>query len=311
MTDNRYPVDVSLYDVMAIQAARRASHVGGGYRLYVLAKALDVQGRGSVSRNQLRKYALSLGVSPRQWQRWIIEARNFDLVTDVQRAGGKWDLILPSAGAAMFAMGGDSVGARKVTMKAADLIGPGWKARIWAGHEVTYNGKPISRERMQKIVNVPVSTQRYRDAQARVTRRQNHARLKARADSLPMYQDYGRHKGLYSRRDGHIGSRKPDSRFSDIAFRGGRGRARKANATLHRMQRLDGLSLMRQALSEDVTPELDATNGQSVYIRQFNFTPKQRKATEKRIVKLDLLDPPSLYQFSHKSPSGAFIWGEI
>ncbi|NUQ86496.1 MAG: hypothetical protein HUU11_17470 [Anaerolineales bacterium] len=310
MTDTHFPERVTLYPVMAIRAARRSSRVGGGYRLYVLAKALDTQGRGSVSRDELREYALSLGVSPRQWQRWIIEARNNDLVTDVQRASGEWELILPSAGVAAYSMGCDGVGTRKAEMSAADLIGPGWKARVWAAYEATHNGKPISRERMQKIVNVPVSTQRYRDAQAGVVRQQNYAKLKAKADSLPGLVEFGtRHKALYVRKDGYIGSRKPDSRFTDIALRAGKGRARKANATLHRMQRNDGLSLMRQALSQDVTPETDATNDQSVYVRLFNFTPAQRRASERKIAKLDL-SRRDLYEFSHKAKSGSLVWVE-
>lgn len=309
MTDTHFPERVTLYPVMALRAARRSSRVGGGYRLYVLAKALDAQGRGSVSREELRKFALSLGVSPRQWQRWIIEARNNDLVTDVQRASGEWELVLPSAGVAAHSMGCDSVGTRKAEMSAADLIGPGWKARIWAAYEATHNGKPISRERMQKIVNVPVSTQRYRDAQAGVVRQQNHAKLKAKADCLPGLVEFGtRHKALYVRKDGYIGSRKPDSRFTDLALRAGKGRARKANATLHRMQRNDGLSLMRQALSQDVTPEKDATNDQSAYVRLFNFTPDQRKASERKIAKLDL--SRDLYEFSHEAKSGSLVWVE-
>jgi hypothetical protein len=217
------------------------------------------------------------------------------------------ELILPSAGAAAYSMGCENVGNRKAEMNACDLIGKGWKARIWAAYEVTFNGKPISRERMQKIVNVPVSTQRYRDTQAGVERQQNHARLNYKADALPMLKEYGHHKGLYVRKDGYIGSRKPDSRYSDVAFRAGKGRARKANATLHRMQRIGGLSLMRQALSLDVTPELIATNEKSVYVRQFNFTPKQRKTTEKKLARLDLRTP-DIYEYSHETTKGSRVW---
>jgi len=308
--DNHFPETVSLYPVMAIQAARRSSHVGGGYRLYVLAKALDTQGRGSVSRDELREYALSLGVSPRQWQRWITEARNFDLVKDWQRVTGEWMLALPNPAAAAFSMNCENVGTRKAEMKARDLIGYGWKARIWAAYDATHNGKPISRERMQKIVNVPVSTQRYRDNQAGVIRQQNHAKLKARADMFPGLLEHGtHHKGIYIRRDGFIGCRKPDSRFTEIAFRAGKGRARKANATLHRMQRIDGLSQVRQAFSQDVTPELFATNENSVYVRLFNFTPAQRKATEKKLNRTDT-HVRELYEYSHASKSGSFVWQE-
>jgi hypothetical protein len=193
-------------------------------------------------------------------------------------------------------------------MKACDLIGTGSKARAWAAYEATHNGRPVSRERMQKIVNVPVSTQRYRDAQAGVTRQQNHAKLNNKADALPMLKEYGQHKGLYIRKDGYIGSRKPDSRFTGIAARGCKGRARRANATLHRLLQQNGLSQMRQAFSDEVESDL-ATN-QSVYVRLFNYTPQQRKATEKKIARQDLLNPPNLYEYSHTSRSGSFLWTE-
>jgi hypothetical protein len=294
---------------MAIRAARRASGFGGGFRLYVLAKGLDSQGRGSVSRDELRAYLLSLGASPRQWQRWITEARNNDLVRDWQRKTGEWMLALPSTGAAAHAMGCESVGNRRATMAAAGLIGPGWKARTWAAYDATHNGRPISRERMQKILNVPISTQRYRDRQAGVTRQRNYARLNYRADSLAMLKEFSRHKRLYVRYDGYIGSRKPDSRFTEIAVRAGKGRARKANATLHRMQRSDGLSPMRQAFSQDVTPEIPAKE-ESVNARLFNYTHSQAQATARKLAQADVPRPPDVYELSHvsKNGSGAQIW---
>jgi hypothetical protein len=188
-------------------------------------------------------------------------------------------------------------------MPAALLVGPGWRARIWAAYESTHNGRPISRERMQKIVNVPVSTQRFRDSQAGVVRKQNHAKLKARADALPGLQEYGKHKALYLRKDGHIGSRKPDSRFTDLASRAGKGRARKANATLQRMQQDFGSSLMRRALSDSVSSGIAG-------IRLFNSTPDQRKNTQKRIARLDLQTPPDVFELSHTSKSGSSVWME-
>src|SRR5258706_8291016 len=310
MTDNHFPETVSFYPVMAIAAARRSSRVGGGYRLYVLAKTLDRSGLGNVSRDTLYEFALSLGFSPRQWQRWITEARINDLLKDWQRITGEWMLALPNPGAAALSIGCESVGSRKAEIKASDLIGYGWKARIWAAYEALHDGRPVSRERMQKIVNVPVSTQRYRDAQAGVVRQQNHAKLKLRADMFPILNEYGtHHKGLYIRKDGFLGSRKPDSRYTNIAVRAGKGRARKANATLHRIQHRDGLSQVRQAFSQDVLPEIFASNEKSVYVRLFNFTPDQRKATEKKLAKNDTY-VREIYEYSHASKSGSFVWVE-
>jgi hypothetical protein len=304
--NNHFPEYVNFYPLMAIAAARRASRVGGGYRLYVLAKALDQEGRGSVSRDELRDYALSLGVLPRTWERWIIEARTLGLLWDVQRRDSQWELILSGAATAAKAMKCETVGTCKVTMAADLLIGAGWKARVWAAYEATHNGRPVSREWMQKAVNVPVSTQRYRDVQAGVTRQGNHAKLVYRADALPMLREYGHHKGLYLRKDGFIGARKPDSRYTNLAERGRKGRARKANATLHRMERMIGLSLVRQALSDHVSPELPASK--SVCVRLFNFTPEQRSASEKKLAQADTRRIREVYEQSHTARSGAVVW---
>lgn len=174
------------------------------------------------------------------------------------------------------------------------------------GFDVTHNGRPISREKMQKIVNVSVSTQRYRDAQANVTRVQNHAKLNVKADSLPMLKEYSNHKGLYIRKDGYVGSRKPDSRYSDIATRAGKGRSRKANKTLHRMQLQNGLSIMRQALSDAVTP--DEVTNQSVYIRLFHSTKKKRVSFEKKLDRMDRRRNFDLFEFSHTSRNGSNVY---
>jgi len=301
-----FPEYVNFYPLMAIAAARRASRVGGGWRLFVLAKALDRSGRGAVSRDELRRWTRDLGVSWVTWKRWLQEARTFGLLWDVQRRDGQWSLILPSAATAARAMKCETVGTCKVTMAADLLIGTGWKARVWAAYEATHNGRPVSREWMQKAVNVPVSTQRYRDACAGVTRQSNHAKLIHKADALPMLKDFGQHKGLYLRKDGYLGSRKPDSRFTNLADRTGRGRARKANATLHRMERMIGLSLVRQALSDHVSPEMAPTK--SVCVRLFNFTPAQRAASEKKLAQSDARTVREVYEQSHTARSGAVVW---
>jgi hypothetical protein len=127
--------------------------VGGDWRLYVLAKALDRQGLGMIPRDDLRAYALALGVHVRTFQRWMTEARNHGLFIDVQARGGEWMLLLPNPGAAAYGMGCE-VGRRKVRIKADLLIGKGWKAHVWAGVEATSRlpgGRQMARERLQAL----------------------------------------------------------------------------------------------------------------------------------------------------------------
>lgn len=301
MTDaRRFPETITFYTVMGIQAARRFSRVGGGWHLWVMANTLDEQGRGRIPRDLLKDYAFSLGVKPRTFQRWITEARNFDLVRDVQSANGEWMLVLAGLFSAAKSMRCENVGI-KVAMSAADFIGKGWKARVWAAYEATHKGKPISREKMQKLVNVPVSTQRYRDAQAGVKRTRNYAKSDLKGDLLPAVVEYTDHKAPYVRGDGFIGWRLPDARTTDLVRVVGKGRARKANKKL-RQKEQSGLLLMERALSDATSPAV---------IRLFNSTPAKRKATERKLARNDYSHVSDVYEAAPRATSGAHVWNHF
>ena len=207
-----WPESVAFYSHMGIAAARRYSKLGGGWRLYVMAKALDPQGLGMIARDDLRDYALFLGVEVRTYQRWMNQARNAGLFIDVQSSGGAWMLRMVNAGIAAAELNCETVG-RKVTLPAAELIGNGWKARVWAAYEITHNGQPIARETMQKIVNVAVSTQRYRDVQAKTKRIKNFAtsEIKVNYGQLRGMKDTSGRKNIFIDKDGNLSWRLPNS----------------------------------------------------------------------------------------------------
>lgn len=301
-----YPESVTFYSHMGVAAARRFSKLGGGWRAYALAKALDPKGTGKIARDDLKGYALSLGVNVRSFERWIKQARNAGLFyTDVQTARGQWMIVMANPGIAAAALQCETVG-RCVTLAAADLIGNGWKARVWAAYDAIHNGQPISRERMQKIINVAVSTQRYRDAQAGVKRVRNFAKSnrKTTPDQLRGLREFellGNHKGVFIDRAGFINWRLPNSYQYMKALRGGKGRGRKANRIIRAIQSNDGLSNMRQALSyqEEYNREI---------VTLFNRTPGKRKSSLKKLGKIDNRKVREVYELSHTAPSGAVIW---
>lgn len=301
----QYPAQVTYYAAMGIQAARRASRMGGAWRLYVMGKALDVIGLGMVRRDDLRAYALSLGLSPRTWQRWITEARNNDLVRDIQKNDGDWWLLLPSPARAALAMGLHEIGNRKTSMGAAELIGAGWKARVWGSYEAMYNGQPVTREHMQKAANVSASTQRYRDNQSGVKRVRSYAKTTITKDNLPGLREYGKHKGLFVTRDGFVSWRLPNSYIVDFANRGNRGRARKANAALKRLRSLEVLSLLRQDLTSNNEP--NDTQQAPERWRLFNGTSQQFTKTRKRIRSIKPTEG-DVYAFPKKARTGALMW---
>lgn len=289
----REPVQtVSFYTLIAIQAARRSSHCGGGFRLWTLAKALDVIGLGMIRRQDLRAALIAMGESPRNWQRWLIEARNHDMISDIQKAG-EWWLILNSPARVALAMGLDSVGS-KARINAADLFGKGWRARVYSAWE---HGKQITREQIQKAVNVPVSTQRYRDHQAGILRTRNYSKSAISADHLTGIKELTKHKAPFVMRDGFIAWRLPDMRESKHIERISKGRSRKINFSI-RSHSQKGLSKMRRALTDGNRRE---------FIRLFNQTEAQRRQAERKASKLDKRIN-ELYQRAETAKTGAVIW---
>ena len=294
------------FPLLSIQAAKRKG-ARGGYRLWLIARAMDESGRGMLARDDLKAYALQLGLSPRQYDRWIQEARNNDLLTDVQQAqskGGAWLFIIASLPRAAHALHCENVGTRKATMPAVDVIGAGYRARLFMSYQQTHMQKPITQERIQKIANIPASTQRYRNNQSGVKRVRSYAKTTITKDNLPGLQEHSQHKGLFVRRDGFISWRLPNTYIIDFEgyTTGARGRARKANKQLKGLLRLEGLLIMQQALTSDNEP-----NEQPKGYRLFNTTDKQFKTTRK---KLHDLKPSAgdVYAFPKRARSGALMW---
>lgn len=288
------PVSVSFYSLMAIHAARRNSGVGGGFRVWTFGKALDAAGLGKVKRDDLRAFVTGLGVDPRNLRRWMNEARRRELITDVQDKAGAWWVILHSPARVASAWGLEQVGSR-VTMAAADLIGAGWKARVYVSWE---HGKQITREQIQKAVNVPVSTQRYRDVQAGIKRQRNYAKSSWRADKFAGVIEHApQYKAPFVMRDGFIAWRLPDMRTAKHIERISKGRSRKINLVL-RSDSGKGLSKVRRAFT-------DGKRGG--YVRLFNLTESQRNQAARQIAKHDRR-VNDLYQKASEAKSGATIW---
>ena len=293
------------FPLLSIQAAKRPG-ARGGYRQWLLARALDESGRGMVARDDLKAYALQLGLSPRQYDRWIQEARNNDLLTDVQQAqskGGAWFFIIASLPRAAAALHCENVGTRKASMPAVDVIGAGYRARLFMSYQQTFMQKPVTQERLQKIANVPASTQRYRNNQSGVKRVRSYAKSNIPNDCYQGMKEYSTHKGLFARRDGFLSWRLPNTYIIDFEgyTTGARGRARKANKQLKGLLS-EGLLIMQQALTSDNEP-----NEQPKGYRLFNTTDKQFKTTRK---KLHDLNPSGgdVYAFPKRARTGALMW---
>lgn len=299
---------VTFYAEMGIEAARRFSGVGGGWRLYVIAKSLDTNGRGMVKRDELESFILELGIDKRTFYRWIDQARRYDLVIDVQSVSGDWMLRLPNAGKAAASLGCQRL-SRKVALPITALIGKGWKARVNGAFMAMFNGKPIARETIQKNYNIPQSTQRYRDASAKVTRIKNIAELGEVENSRETIEllQAAKREGLYHGeyvKGGKLYRRLPNTYQFTTALRGGRGRARKANKIINMQQQQNGLLQKQQALSDDVAQD---------FVRLYNMTEAQTKRTVKRIDEkgIKLQSVYELKDHTYKERGGVVLWTPV
>jgi hypothetical protein len=291
---------------MGVDAARRLSGVGGAWRLYILAKELDQDGVGRVTLADLRGFALHLGLNPRTYQRWINQAERRGVLSYFQKESGEWWVNLQSPAKLCHVLGWDAIG-KKMQVDPALLIGPGWKANIWASVSAGIDGRQISRERLQKVYNVPARTQTHRDNQADVNRQSNYADtgIEVSAGDVKAWQQNNpQWKGLFRASNGHLYRRLPDTRATNKVILIGTGRGRKALSELRHLQDITACYKRDQALANGIED--------SEYIRLFNRNPKQLKTSKRKLERQKKPRVVDVFQHVYDNKdSGAGIWDTI
>jgi len=302
----KYPESVAFYSYMGVDAARRLSGVGGAWRLYILAKELDQDGVGRVTLADLRGFALHLGLNPRTYQRWINQAERRGVLSYFQKESGEWWVNLQSPAKLCHVLGWDAIG-KKMQVDPALLIGPGWKANIWASVSAGMDGRQISRERLQKVYNVPARTQTHRDNQADVNRQSNYADtgIEVSAGDVKAWQQNNpQWKGLFRASNGHLYRRLPDTRATNKVILIGTGRGRKALSELRHLQDITACYKRDQALANGIED--------SEYIRLFNRNPKQLKTSKRKLERQKKPRVVDVFQHVYDNKdSGAGIWDTI
>jgi len=298
---------VKFWPLVGIAAARR--NEGRAWRCWALAKSLDKPGLGAIRLDDLQALANELGIHPKTWRRCLADARRLKLIRERAAADG-W-VVLASQEAAAVLLGCDYAGPRPASITAGDLVGPGWRAYVWAAYEATHQGKPISRAKQESLTGVPVSTQRAYDNQAGVARRPNYAvsnyavsgkgkdylsgvaECEGRAAPFKFWDRQGRRWIL--------AWRLPDCRTASAAESGQRGRSKKINRAIKRLtcKRDNGLSYSGQAESYNA--------GGVQALRIFHRTDKQAKATERKLARADYRPAGELYLFRREGNT-ADIW---
>jgi hypothetical protein len=277
---------VKFWPMMGISAWRQ--NKGGAWLAWTLAKYLDPSGRGAIREADLQSLARELGIHPKTWHRWMTNAKQCGFIRGL--ANGR--ILLAGYSSAARLLGCDYIGSRPTQIPIHELVGPCWRAHVWAAYEQTHLGRPISRLRQEALTGVPVSTQRAYDNAANVLRRSSISISTKSPDQLPGVIEFEGRPGafeLYDRRQHKlvIAWHLPDSRISGSAISLQRGRSRKINKALRHD---DGSSILGRA------PSCFANDVPA--FRLFHKTMTQAKATERKLSRSDQTPPHEIYLLS-------------
>jgi len=278
-TPVQFPEEVRFNPLVGLKSFRIAE-AGGAWRLIVLAKNLDETGLGKVERGRLRAYSKHLGISSKQFNRWLSAARYYDMVRDVQSENREWLLILASNSDIAKTLGCEKR-FRFVTLPAKYFVGKGWRAYVFASWQsaFTNNGERlVSQKKQAELTGISEQVQRKFNKEAGVQSRKNYAVSNIHANGYSAVLEFGKRAGLFEywdkeKHQKYLGWRIPNSRYFP-------------------MFALDGSYKTRRALS------------------LFNRTAEQYSASMKSVRKSDDTKPkfPEIYLFSRTSRNGNGLW---
>jgi len=277
---------VKVYPILAFAAIK--NNQGGAYRAWLLARHIDEQGSGSVTRKELTNTLKKLGVNKFQRSRWLSAAMNSGLFKE-----NRGTFYLAGLGKAAYIFHADAVG-MPALVDTRSICSTSWHARMWSAYLCTLNDKLISQETKAKITGVHSRTQRNYQSTEPGTARGNYARTKLQPDQIQgMMETEG---GVYlETQKGQVIQRLPDIRNVPLmlASPAQKGRSRKAQKVLN--------FLSKEGQENEATTRL------------FCESPKQLKATERKLAYDDRLPynkPRELYSLAFRGRSNN-LWDTL
>ncbi len=272
-----FPETVKFNPLVGLKSFR-TSGAGGAWRLVVLAKTLEENGIGKVSREALRAFALSLGVHAKSFERWLTAARNFDFVQDVQTKDGEWVLILASHENVARSLGCKHQG-RAVNLPSNMLFIKGWKSRVFASWQSasTNNGERlVSQKKQAEVTGILEQTQRKFNKEAGVISKKNYAISNIHANGYNAVLDFGNRAGLFGywdkeKHQKYLGWRIPNSRYFPLFGVDGSYKTRRALSLFNRTAEQYSASMKAirtkgTKLSEIYVYSRVSSNGNSLWI---------------------------------------------
>jgi hypothetical protein len=236
-TTSTFPNDLRFIPIQGIKSFRAGTGTGGAWRLFVLAKNLDTTGRGHVSRELVRAFALSLGINSKTFDRWLNSARVSGFVSDIQRKTGEWDLLLISHEKVVSILDHNkNIRPIYISLPACLLISKGWKSYVFAAWQAqfTNNGERlVSQKKQFEITGVSEQLQRQYNREAGVTSKKNYAISNIHANGFHGVLEFGSRAGLFKywnekTHQLYLGWRIPNTRIFSLLRTSGSHKTRRA-----------------------------------------------------------------------------------
>jgi hypothetical protein len=187
LPDN-FPAKTKLWPILVESASRR--HLGGGIRLYFIARSLSAGGSGVVEKEYLHAYLRLLGVQEKTIRRWTAQAEENVWMCSYRRAGtGTQAYRIASPDKVAKSVGCHDIGRYPVLIQATCLVSTGWKSYVWAGYESTHHERPVTRATHTRLTGVPRQTQIDRERVVPILKRQNRVITDIPADHWIGYRE--------------------------------------------------------------------------------------------------------------------------
>lgn len=231
---NHYPTTVKIRPTLVLCAKKLK--LSGGYRLWLLARNLDANGQGSVVRQEVFEYAKYLGLSRKQFYRWLKQAIEAGFVEEKKRkSSGLEVIVLRSEAKVAIKVGLGRVDKYLTVVDARTLVKPKWMHVVWQ-HYITlnYNGKMISRSTLAAITGVERHQQSRYERDAGLEKTKNYVKTEKDGNLAPGMREHGLTSAFSHQ--GYLYYRIPDTRFGIDVIKAGRGSSTKINKILKQRQ---------------------------------------------------------------------------
>lgn len=148
--------EIKIYNALAGLSSVK-KYAGGAWRLFTLAKNLDVAGSGRVAKNELVSACLDFGVSRKSVNRWLNRAVQLGLLSPHKDC-----LEIISVDNCARILSAEGIARAVILEKPKLLFEEGWRGVVWAGFlkSLDREDKPTARETLECLSGISVREQR-------------------------------------------------------------------------------------------------------------------------------------------------------